>query len=153
MPIFAVAVRAELEGIKEVTPQEGRSWMCKFQCTKCREVSANFVEIDPNEEVEIGGGTSNASFKCKECKNAISATVVRGSEGSFGEKGGCVVKIDVRGGEPVELLFDDRWSATGNGDAETKFEKVDLSEDYADYDEAASEAVTISGATATFARQ
>ena len=153
MPVFACNVSATLEGIKEVTPTPGRSWMLKFTCTKCNTDTPNFIEVDPDEEVEVGGGTSNASFKCKECKNIISASIVPRSEGSFGEKGGTVVEIDVRGAEPIELLFDNRWSAVGAGESETAFEDVDLAEEFADYDEKEECPVTIADPVSTFARK
>jgi hypothetical protein len=75
------------------------------------------------------------------------------SEGSFGEKGGVVVEIDVRGAEPTELLFDDRWTATGAGESETPFEGVDLSEEFADYDEKAEVPVTIADVVSSFKRK
>lgn len=152
MPTFAVLLKAELEGIEQITPVEGRSWMLKFNCTKCNTVTPNFVEVDPTETAEVGGGTSNLAFKCKECKSVISATVVPRTEGGFGAKPGKVVEIDIRGGEPVDLLLDDGWNAVGEGETATAFTGVTL-DDFCDYDEPAETSVTISKPEVSFARK
>ena len=150
MPTFKCIVRADLDGIESICPTPDRTWMLKFICGKCGSETPNFIEVDPSQSVKVGGGTSNCSFKCKECKNIISVTVVPKTEQSFTEAGGPVVQFDVRGGEPCDLLFDDSWSATGAGDSATVFQSVDLSDDYADYDEREKCPVMISNPTVTF---
>ena len=155
MPLFSVQVKATFENIKELRPAEGRTWGIVFQCSDCKEKMPNPVEVDPEGEEEKDGGTYNCVVACKFCKKKITASVVPKSEGGYLGEGppAQVVVLDCRGGEPVELALDDQWVAVSE-ETEHEFEHVDLSQDWVDYDEKASEkgSVMISDVAVTFAR-
>ena len=154
MPLFALELAAVCENIAEILPAENRSWGLQFRCGSCREAHPNFVDVDPEEQVQVQASTYNCCFKCKFCQSKISASVMPRSEGKYvDEKGPGAQKIvvfDCRGGEPIKLQLDNQWKAVGSGDSRHGFDEVDLSQDWADYDEKAQISVMISEVEATF---
>jgi hypothetical protein len=150
MPSFKFVLTAEVEGVSKIEPHADRTWLLKYECGRCREATPNFIELNPAEEVEVHGGTSNGMFACKFCKNQISSTIPAKGVSFFGEGGtGVVLVIDVRGGEPTAAMPEAAWTVTGAGESETPFEDADLSEDWCDYDEKEAEPVSISDVTLT----
>ena len=139
MPFFAICVQAVFENIKELRPAPDRTWGVLFACSSCREQMPNHIEVDPEGAEEKDGGTYNCLFSCKFCKKKITVSVAKGSEGSYTGEGGPapVIVLDCRGGEPVDLYKDDQWIAVSEDTDHEFVEGVDLSQDWADYDEKA----------------
>lgn len=153
MPIYAVQVTGEAEGIAEVAPSEGRRWGMTVTCGKCQTATDKFVYVEEGEEVETaGGGTANFEFACKFCKNSIRISICPRSAAPWkvdeGPKNKGVIAFDFRGATPLELELDDQWVATSTGG--TKFEGCNLDEDWSEYDEKNSEAVSIMEFSAAF---
>ncbi|RNE98037.1 hypothetical protein TraAM80_09005 [Trypanosoma rangeli] len=151
MPYFRVCLDAETEGVVAIRPVRPRIWGLKFDCGSCRETSPHFVYVDEREERDSGGGgTRNAVFKCAFCKAVLTATIDTESYGKYTPGGdGGVLLIEVRGASPAELELDNQWVVEAEGSA---FERVDLSEDWVDYDEASGAPASVSGVSVRFER-
>ncbi|THW52326.1 DUF866-domain-containing protein [Aureobasidium pullulans] len=152
--MLALTLTAELNGVTDLAPIDTEDspfyYTFKVQCTSCREVHPNWVSVSRIEQNEVSGSRGEANFvwKCKNCKREHSATIKEAPKAyaqNDTPKSQKIIEIDCRGLEFVEFKPDGEWKATGI-DSNTKFDAIDLTEgDWYDYDEKASEEVSIQG--------
>ncbi|KAK8815379.1 hypothetical protein WA158_003591 [Blastocystis sp. Blastoise] len=143
MPITTLKISAETENIDSIVPLPDTIWRVKVKCTSCGEPSPKFLEIDASNEEQIPGGrgVANCVYSCKFCKRVGSLSIDQKSlvpVKSF-EKKTPIVQFDCRGIEPCEWQPANGFNVVSTG--ETVFEDVDLSEEFADFDENLGEAV------------
>ncbi|KND04933.1 uncharacterized protein SPPG_00623 [Spizellomyces punctatus DAOM BR117] len=152
MPKFKIFIKADLENVTHLRPQDINEydWKFKFRCTKCQEEHAGWVTVNASEEVEQSNtrGVANLVMRCKSCKNEGTANVLVDtlepytleSSGRFAP----LVQIECRGLEPFEWAPADGWQAEG-AESETPFTDIPLGEgeEWAEYDEKASEPVGV----------
>ncbi|CAD0109753.1 unnamed protein product [Aureobasidium uvarum] len=155
--MLALFLTAELNGVTDLAPIDTEDspfyYTFKVQCTSCREVHPNWVSV--SRFVSGSRGEANFVWKCKNCKvcpfflilsSEHSATIKEAPKPYIhGDtpKAQKIIEFDCRGLEFVEFKPD--WKATGI-DSNTKFDAIDLTEgDWYDYDEKASEEVSIQG--------
>ncbi|BFZ62603.1 hypothetical protein YB2330_003704 [Saitoella coloradoensis] len=165
---LSLNLKAELAGVNSLAPadEDGdftyffksifgcRSNVCKisknkdllsrFLGTSCREVHNNWVGISRNEEAEIAGskGTATWVWRCKNCKRESSASFENAPVSYDKEAPKPILTFECRGCEFVEFKPDGEWVCQGE-ESGTKFEGVDLTEDWYDYDEKAGAEVSI----------
>ncbi|THY25641.1 DUF866-domain-containing protein [Aureobasidium pullulans] len=152
--MLALTLTAELNGVTDLAPIDTEDspfyYTFKVQCTSCREVHPNWVSVSRFEQNEVSGSRGEANFvwKCKNCKREHSATIKEAPKAyaqNDTPKSQKIIEIDCRGLEFVEFKPDGEWKATGI-DSNTKFDAIDLTEgDWYDYDEKASEEVSVQG--------
>ncbi|KAK5134101.1 hypothetical protein LTR08_006991 [Meristemomyces frigidus] len=150
--MLAIAVTAELEGVTNLQPEDTEQapffYTFKVQCTSCREIHPNWVSISRFETNEQSGSRGDANFvwRCKNCKREHTANILDAPK-SYAQQSPAklqnILTIDCRGLELLEFKPDGAWNATGV-ESGTKFFDVDLTEsDWYEYDEKASEEVSI----------
>ncbi|ORY98001.1 DUF866-domain-containing protein [Syncephalastrum racemosum] len=152
-------LKAELENVTDLRPTDDYEWHFKIQCGSCRETDENWISFNPHETVDIPGsrGSANLVMRCKFCKRESSAQFEPGVKiGSYSaEQNGKAQKLavfDCRGLELVGFSPRDTWTAKGV-ESDTPFTEIDLSEDWADYDEKSGEPVGISNVEAEFRKE
>ena len=160
--------KIKCDGCNEETPKfidvdgetmvevDGGACNACFKCKECKkDISINILS-DSNVEKAIAGFTSPANPK----------TNKKWARVALDRNGLAITAVDFRGGEPVDMRLDDgfvAYAAKKEGDDDddndgefiadgAQLEGVDLSDDFADYDEASEQAVTISGAKAVFVK-
>ncbi|KAI8821442.1 uncharacterized protein EV422DRAFT_42632 [Fimicolochytrium jonesii] len=152
MPKYTLAISADLENVTNLKPQDVKEydWKIKFKCLKCQEDHKGFVVVNASEEVEQANtrGVANLVMKCKSCKNEGTANILvetlkpyqLQSSGKFAP----IIQIESRGLEPVDFGVADGWQAEG-AESGTPFKDIPLGEgeEWAEYDEKASEPVGI----------
>ncbi|KAI5247799.1 DUF866-domain-containing protein [Aureobasidium subglaciale] len=152
--MLALFLTAELNGVTDLAPIDTEDspfyYTFKVQCTSCREVHPNWVSVSRFEQNEVSGSRGEANFvwKCKNCKREHSANIKEAPKAVVQNdtpKSQKIIEFDCRGLEFVEFKPDGEWKATGI-ESNTKFDAIDLTEgDWYDYDEKASEEVSIQG--------
>ncbi|KAI4725623.1 DUF866-domain-containing protein [Aureobasidium sp. EXF-10728] len=152
--MLALTLTAELNGVTDLAPIDTEDspfyYTFKVQCTSCREIHPNWVSVSRFEQNEVSGSRGEANFvwKCKNCKREHSASIKEAPKPYVHNdtpKAQKIIEFDCRGLEFVEFKPDGEWKATGI-DSNTKFDAIDLTEgDWYDYDEKASEEVSIQG--------
>ncbi|KAI5204929.1 hypothetical protein AUEXF2481DRAFT_39887 [Aureobasidium subglaciale EXF-2481] len=152
--MLALFLTAELTGVTDLAPIDTEDspfyYTFKVQCTSCREVHPNWVSVSRFEQNEVSGSRGEANFvwKCKNCKREHSANIKEAPKAVVQNdtpKSQKIIEFDCRGLEFVEFKPDGEWKATGI-ESNTKFDAIDLTEgDWYDYDEKASEEVSIQG--------
>ncbi|KAF2716023.1 DUF866-domain-containing protein [Polychaeton citri CBS 116435] len=150
--MLALALTAELNGVTDLVPEDTQDapfyYTFKVQCTSCREVHPNWVSVSRFEQNEQSGSRGEANFvwKCKNCKREHSANIVDTPKLyplQSPAKPQNIITIDCRGLEFVEYKADGEWKAAG-AESGSKFTGIDLTEgEWYDYDEKASEEVSI----------
>ncbi|KAH7414024.1 hypothetical protein DE146DRAFT_750199 [Phaeosphaeria sp. MPI-PUGE-AT-0046c] len=154
--VLALALKAELNGVTALRPQDTEDapfyYTFKVQCTSCRETHPNWVSVSRFEQNEVSGSRGEANFvwKCKNCKREHSANIKAAPatyELSDPPKTVNILEFDCRGLEFTEFKADGEFLATG-AETDSKFTGIDLTEgEWFDYDEKASEEVSITGIT------
>ncbi|ODQ52098.1 DUF866-domain-containing protein [Saitoella complicata NRRL Y-17804] len=144
---LSLNLKAELAGVNNLAPadEDGDfTYFFKVECTSCREVHNNWVGISRNEEAEISGSKGNATWvwRCKNCKRESSASFENAPVSYDKEAPKPILTFECRGCEFVEFKPDGEWVCEGE-ESGTKFEGVDLTEDWYDYDEKAGAEVSI----------
>eukprot|EP01132_Coremiostelium_polycephalum_P005263 gene5263-6553_t len=69
------SIKAELEEITNIIPQDSKIWFAKLKCSSCGEKSQNAVALDPNNHIEYIKSTVNLLIKCKLCNRENSVIV------------------------------------------------------------------------------
>ncbi|THZ23099.1 DUF866-domain-containing protein [Aureobasidium pullulans] len=157
--MLALTLTAELNGVTDLAPIDTEDspfyYTFKVQCTSCREVHPNWVSRRGQlrlEVQELQGWFAHMAFSKAEVltqpQREHSATIKEAPKAyaqNDTPKSQKIIEIDCRGLEFVEFKPDGEWKATGI-DSNTKFDAIDLTEgDWYDYDEKASEEVSIQG--------
>ncbi|GJJ68255.1 hypothetical protein EMPS_00601 [Entomortierella parvispora] len=158
MPVLALQIKAELENITELIPEDAdHTWHFKIQCTKCREIDSNHITFNAIDKAEMGSGRGEANLvmKCKFCKCESSADFASKPVAYDIENSGkfqTIVTIECRGLELVDFAPREGWKAKG-AESGTVFEDIDLTDgDWADYDEKSELPVAISDIEAKFVK-
>ncbi|KAF2667933.1 DUF866-domain-containing protein [Microthyrium microscopicum] len=150
--MLALALTADLEGVTDLRPDDTAEnpflYTFKVQCTSCREIHPNWVSVSRHETHEQSGSRGEANFvwKCKNCKREHTANIKEAPKAyaqASPAKAFNILEFDCRGLEFVEFKPDGDWLATGL-ESGTKFTDIDLTEgEWFEYDEKASEEVSI----------
>lgn len=150
--MHALALTAELQAVTDLkfnnSPQDPYILTLKVQCTSCREVHDNWVTFNEFETHEISGSRGEASFvfRCKLCGRQSSATAKflnRAYTAADSGKKINMVEFDTRGIEFVEFKADGAFSCKGE-ESDYAFAEFDLEDgEWFDYDEKASQEVSI----------
>eukprot|EP00035_Acanthoeca_spectabilis_P037368 m.44856 g.44856 ORF g.44856 m.44856 type:complete len:173 (+) comp8576_c0_seq1:48-566(+) len=162
MPTFALQLRASLEKVTQLGPMQPEEfrWDVIPKCGSCGEVGDNPLWIAATEEEEVPGGrgTANVVGKCKACGRQYSVSVLNDKLGCYdiADAGSfkTIVAFECRGVELHAYKPAGGWQCKGwvpaseeNGGEDkltgTEFVDVDLSDDWADYDEKSEESVEI----------
>ncbi|KAI9724186.1 MAG: hypothetical protein M1828_003931 [Chrysothrix sp. TS-e1954] len=146
--MLALTLTAELSGVTDLAPIDTAEnpfyYTFKVQCTSCRETHPNWV----GESNEQSGSRGEANFvwRCKMCKREHSASIKTTPAPytySSPPKRQKIIDIDCRGLEFVDYKADGDWQAKGI-DSGTKFTGMDISDgEWYDYDEKASDEVSV----------
>ncbi|CZT51271.1 probable DUF866 domain protein [Rhynchosporium secalis] len=128
--MMILTLTADLTGVTDLrpddTPENAFWYTFKVQCTSCREVHPNFVNVS----------------RFRESSATIKEPPVSYKQGSPPTRQK-VIEFDCRGLEFVEFKPEGDWLATGV-DSGSKFTTIDLTEgEWFDYDEKAGEEVSI----------
>ncbi|KAI6213943.1 hypothetical protein M3Y94_00211100 [Aphelenchoides besseyi] len=147
MPVFTLQFKAHMENVTNLQPDEFSShqWSLKLKCTGCREVGERWKYIAADELVEIPHSRGEANYveTCAFCKKHSTINVLQDHRPySTSDEFQPMVKFECRGTEPVEFQATGDWKCASTL-SDTRFDKIDLSETWADYDEKGAEPVTI----------
>ncbi|KAF9584645.1 hypothetical protein BGW38_005731 [Lunasporangiospora selenospora] len=157
MPILALQIKAELENITGLVPMDDdHTWHFKIECTSCHEVDKNLITMNALDKVEMGSGRGEANLvmKCKFCKRESSADIVSKPvpyDIENNEKFATIVQIECRGLEVVGFEPREGWKAKG-AESDTPFEDIDLTEEWAEYDDKSGLPVGVSNIEAKFVK-
>ncbi|KAK9458218.1 hypothetical protein V1511DRAFT_32094 [Dipodascopsis uninucleata] len=151
MPL-ALALSAEMTGVTDLQPVDSMEspypYSFKVQCTSCREIHPNFVELSRHEMHDVSGSRGEANFvwRCRSCRRENSATFLSKPAPYTEEESGSwknIIEIDVRGLEFVEFQAEGEWTCKSVAN-NTVFNEMDIqSGEWFDYDEKAGQEVTI----------
>ncbi|CAH0381565.1 unnamed protein product [Bemisia tabaci] len=138
---FNLMVKADLEQISEVYPNDNFDWVVKVKCTGCNTDSEKWHDINEKNEITSDSknkGTFHFSFKCKFCSRVgYLAISHEGAKKLTAEEKNFVplIAFDCRGLEPIDFQPAVGWVAVS--DEGTKFQDVSLADgEWCDYDEA-----------------
>ncbi|KFY71091.1 hypothetical protein V499_08702 [Pseudogymnoascus sp. VKM F-103] len=144
--MLSLTLTADLSGVTDLrpddTPEDPFWYTFKVQCTSCREVHPNWVNVSRFEMNEMSGSRGEANFvwKCKMCKRESSATIMAppiSYQQESPPKAQKVIDFDCRGLEFIDFKPEGDWLVTGI-DSGTKFEAINFEEgDWYEYDEKA----------------
>lgn len=150
--MLALALTADLTGVTDLLPldtsDEPYFYSFKVQCTSCREIHPNWINVNRYAQNEVSGSKGEANFvwRCKSCKRESTATIKnppRAYTHASPPKKQNIIEFDCRGLEFTEFKSDGEWQAKGL-ESPTKFSGIDLQEgEWFDYDEKAGEEVSI----------
>eukprot|EP00037_Helgoeca_nana_P008963 m.79034 g.79034 ORF g.79034 m.79034 type:complete len:173 (-) comp19258_c1_seq1:2361-2879(-) len=162
MPPYALQVRASLEKVTQLGPMEPEQfrWDIIPKCGSCGEVGVNPLWVSSTQEEEVAGGrgTANVVGKCKACRQQYSVSVLNDKLATYdvADSGNfkTIVVFECRGVELHAYTPGGGWQCKGwvpaseeNGGEDkltgTDFPDVDLSDDWAEYDEKSDESVEI----------
>jgi len=145
MPKFKLLIKADLENITDLKTDEDMRWYLKLKFTQSGEVTEKPVFVCAQEHEKHNRNTFNLVIKDKLNGREATVDIVSGSAESYtAEDSGrwkAVICFDCRGVEPVEYEPGQGFTGT-NPESGTSFE-VDLSEDWTDFDDDASQPVGV----------
>ena len=97
MPLYALTVRGELEGVTRVAPSADFTWRIKLRCNACREDAPAVSVFTAADAAEIPGsrGTAHLVQKCKACSEVwtVDVTPTKGSELNPDTAGGVEIAV------------------------------------------------------------
>ncbi|WWC73157.1 uncharacterized protein I206_107123 [Kwoniella pini CBS 10737] len=157
----------ELEGVKEVRPEDDYEFFFTVQCSSCREVHPKTVSFNQREEHEISGskGTANFVWRCGNCKKEHSASFAPSNPSpksksksiipisySSSESFQPLISLDCRGLEFIEFHINHgKWFAKSENDSSLKEFEINWDElkqqnedRWDDYDDNSQQAISIS---------
>ncbi|MCJ1438524.1 hypothetical protein MMC27_007914 [Xylographa pallens] len=142
--MLALTLTADLTGVTNLSPLDTEDdpyfFTFKVQCTSCREIHPNWVNVNRFEAEEKP--TSSGSARLRESTATIRAPASSYQQASPPKRQN-IVEFDCRGLEFVEFKADGEWTAKGL-ESTTVFTGIDLQEgEWFDYDEKAGEEVSI----------
>lgn len=156
MPTFLLYVKAELENVSSLAIQKGAHYCIDVQESAGSE-RRDGVYVTATDSHELAGSKGTANFVMKFDKaskheayiNVLEVKgVTREVTADDGGKWVPVMAFECRGLEPVAYHPEDEWTATGAGGQ--RFDPVDLSDDWADFDEKLGESVSVMGLESKF---
>ncbi|TAQ89353.1 hypothetical protein B7494_g2316 [Chlorociboria aeruginascens] len=151
-PVKKITLLTKVGRVTELRPDDTADnpfwYIFKVQCTSCREIHPNFVNVSRFEANDMSGSRGEANFvwKCKSCKRESTATIkappIPYTQASPPTRQK-ILEFDCRGLEFVEYRPEGDWLATGL-ESGTKFAEIDLTEgEWFDYDDKAGEEASI----------
>lgn len=153
---FKLVLSAVLDGLTDLRPTDTAEnpfeYTFEIQCTSCREIHDKEITINRFEQHDMSGsrGEASFSFRCKMCKRESTASIVRTKENYTVEADGKpvgILEIDARGLELIKFIPVGNFEAKGLT-SNTPFTEIDLSEaEFYDYDDNASNEVSITEVT------
>ncbi|XP_054764182.2 CXXC motif containing zinc binding protein-like [Lytechinus pictus] len=147
---IGLQIKANLENVTNLGPDgDDFRWYMKMKCSSCNEITRNWQYVTLTESSPLKGGRGQASMvsKCKLCSRENSIDILKDFIKPYlidkNNQFQTVVAFDCRGMEPVEYSFRAGFKADA-AESSSKFTDIDLQEEeWADYDEKASETVGI----------
>ncbi|RKO97728.1 hypothetical protein CXG81DRAFT_12927 [Caulochytrium protostelioides] len=150
MPVFEVALSAELNHLTALRPQEPETeyeWAFQLECSQCREATEEVSFTTAHEEALPGSrGTAHFVMKCPFCANQFSASLVKNSVKAVDDTDRMtpIARFEWRGATPTAFVPRDRWVAQSTASA-TTFDAIPLSEkEFFEYDEEGGTDVSVS---------
>eukprot|EP00850_Spirogloea_muscicola_P008341 SM000044S15988 [mRNA] locus=s44:420753:421610:+ [translate_table: standard] len=152
MVLLLLRIRAELENVTDLQPEEGHTFRVKVRCSSCNEESDKESMLTAGEEYGTrlsasaprqsrAVGATNLIQKCKFCGRTGTISILDGrgrpltAEDSEAGRFVPVLGMDCRGIQPVQFIPGDGWEAKG-AESGTTFANIDLSDgDWSEYDE------------------
>mmetsp|Transcript_52891 Transcript_52891/g.123887 ORF Transcript_52891/g.123887 Transcript_52891/m.123887 type:complete len:162 (-) Transcript_52891:95-580(-) len=131
-------IAAETENVAKIGVEPGHTFFMRLRCTQCQEETANAVGVSREMKVEgIRGASVNLQIKCKGCGRShdvsFDADTPEGEWQAGGPDAQRLATFECRGMEPYECEVRDGFVVTAEDG--TKFEDVDLSDDWMDVDQ------------------
>jgi len=148
---LGLQISARLENVEKVEVcGEDFRYFIKTLCCNCGETSDKWQYVALNELMEGRTGRSEChmKIKCKGCQREISLLIIEDSIKPYvfnedtPEAFQTIAVFEGRGMEIAEFDFRTGWKVKALNSS-TVFENVDLTDDWADYDEKSGESVGI----------
>ncbi|KJE97752.1 hypothetical protein CAOG_07855 [Capsaspora owczarzaki ATCC 30864] len=157
MPKYNLQVKAELARVEQFQPASAAEYEFHLllACAHCKESTGKHVNFSLQDEADIPGGRGVANFvaKCKLCSRDFSIEIIKGSivpyKSSSNNGFATIASFECRGVELTGFEPASGWTVVAE-ETGTTFTDVDLSEEFAEYDEKASEPVGISSLESRF---
>ncbi|KAK8723827.1 hypothetical protein OTU49_011562 [Cherax quadricarinatus] len=150
MPVYKVAIRAQLENVTNLqAPGDDFQYCIKVKCTSCGEVTDKWQYVSADEQVEVpkSRGTCNLLIKCKLCSRVNNADVLSDTKKPYTAddvpKFKEIIAFECRGISIAAFKFGDGWQCEGV-ESHTPFTDLNLDDEWCEYDESADCPVGIS---------
>ncbi|KAK2945873.1 putative Eukaryotic protein of unknown function (DUF866) [Blattamonas nauphoetae] len=155
---YSISLKANISGVTNLHPEDGDHYyyMIRLQCTHCREIHPNWIGVAKSDEFDVPGsrGSANLLFKCKNCRrdcNIVLETDFQPYLLEHSETKRPIVTMECRGCEPVEFRPDGNWACDG-AETRSKFNEMDITDEWYEYDEETKEEVSITDISWTIDR-
>lgn len=143
MPSFAIVVDdVDVENVATISGTEETKWHVTLKDTVGTETRKVWISSDEDIEIEGSRGTANFVMKWKESKRQCNVTLTAIETWNSDSNDDPLAVFECRNCEIVDWHPADGFAVTSSEG--TEFEDVDLSDDWADYDEEADCSVSIS---------
>eukprot|EP00033_Pygsuia_biforma_P001789 GCRY01002000.1.p2 GENE.GCRY01002000.1~~GCRY01002000.1.p2 ORF type:complete len:158 (-),score=33.85 GCRY01002000.1:28-501(-) len=144
---IAIVWKPELENLESIGPEgEDFRFYLDVRCNHCGEVRSDvFIDESEKHPLMSGRGEANLVMKCKLCQRAHYMDIIKGSVKPYtSESSGMepLVVFECRGMEPVAWYPRNGFVAHA-AESSTVFDDVDLSDEWAEYDEAKDQSVSV----------
>ncbi|KAI3632553.1 hypothetical protein MIR68_009659 [Amoeboaphelidium protococcarum] len=140
MVVLGLQLSARFDCIQSIEVPNDFEFMLSIQCTSCREVHSSQVGVNRNDTVAIPNskGEANLVMKCKFCSqlmnlNFLDKTQVYMNEDAEQASFKTLASAECRNMEIKDWHLTEGFKVTC--ESGHVFDNVDLSEDFADYDE------------------
>merc|ERR1719223_853751 len=148
MPLYLLKIKADLEGINKLIPLADNLWKLDIQNDAGDTKSG--ITVSKADVIDLEGSKGQANYVMRWAKGAPQAYIkivdVKKVDGSYKSddsgKFVTVLGLECRGIEPIAWVVGEDFTAESSGGT-TFQEGVDLSEDWADYDEEHDESVSV----------
>jgi hypothetical protein len=150
MVLILLEVRAELDNVNSIRLPKGTTYTLTVK-NSSGEDTREGVEVSSADEVELAGSRGTANFALKWARDArqqANMQVVEDIKGlplrytaEDGQNFAPIVGFECRGLEPIAWFPSDGFFVEGTGSH--TFQDVDLSDDWADFDEKTGNAVSV----------
>ncbi|PUU74212.1 hypothetical protein B9Z19DRAFT_471874 [Tuber borchii] len=148
--MFVLELTADLTGVTNLRPidtlEDPYYYSFRVQCTSCREMHDKWVDFDrfTTTDLSKSRGEANFVYKCRNCTRESSATIKTAPKAYMAASPPTkqvIIEFECRGCEFTEFRVEGEWIADGL--TESKFDSINLAEDWYDYDEKTSEEVCV----------
>ena len=145
MPEYHLSIKADLENIAQLMPLEDNLW--KFDVESQSGERREGITFSRSDEMEMEGSKGTAHFIMKwpgeHNQTTIKIVPIKKVDGSYKESGKWIkiLALECRGITPIKWIPSVDFSATTTGGF--VFGEVDLSDDWAEYDEENDESVSV----------
>lgn len=152
MPLYDLHLKVTLTNIRRLEAAANFAFAAHFKCARCGEVPEKLRYFDW-EVAEMEGvlGEVNVALKCKECQSLGTAKIETERSSANIESQAeadeedvvsrAIATLDCRGIEPISWSTGEDWVVYSTSNA--MFEKVDITNDWTEYDEESGQAMSI----------